>query len=117
EGVTPQGVWYPEAVGKCTVGRVTLLLAGKEASLPLRRATSTLGRKRKSEIVIPDAKVSSFHARLDRGPEGFVLIDLKSRNGSYVNGERIESAQLNTGDEVRLGTALIAYKVDYISSS
>jgi len=29
----------------------------------------------------------------------------------------MESAQLNTGDEVRLGTALIAYKVDYISSS
>ena len=67
--------------------------------------------------MISEPKVSSFHARLDRSPEGFVLVDLKSRNGSYVNGGRIESAQLNTGDEVRLGTALIAYKVDYISSS
>ena len=67
--------------------------------------------------MISDPKVSSFHARLDRSPQGFVLVDLKSRNGSFVNGQRIDSAQLDTGDEVRLGTARLAYKVDYISSS
>jgi pSer/pThr/pTyr-binding forkhead associated (FHA) protein len=67
--------------------------------------------------VISDPKVSSFHARIDRLPEGFVLVDLKSRNGSYVNSQRIESAQLNTGDEIRLGTAQLMYKLDYISSS
>ena len=117
EIVTPKAVQYLGHVGKVTVSRLTLVVAGKETSFPLTRDTYTLGRHRNNDIVISDPKVSSFHARLDRGPEGFVLVDLKSRNGSYVNGERIESAQLNTGDEVRLGTALIAYKVDYISSS
>jgi hypothetical protein len=117
EIVTPKAVQYLGHVGKVTVSRLTLLVAGKETAFPLTRDTYTLGRHRNNDIVISDPKVSSFHARLDRSPEGFVLVDLKSRNGSYVNGERIERAQLNTGDEVRLGTALIAYKVDYISSS
>ena len=117
EIVTPKAVQYLGHVGKVTVSRLTLVVAGKETSFPLTRDTYTLGRHRNNDIVISDPKVSSFHARLDRSPEGFLLVDLKSRNGSYVNGERIESAQLNTGDEVRLGPALIAYKVDYISSS
>jgi len=117
EIVTPKAVQYLGHVGKVTVSRLTLVVAGKETSFPLTRDTYTLGRHRNNDIVISDPKVSSFHARLDRSPEGFLLVDLKSRNGSYVNGERMESAQLNTGDEVRLGTALIAYKVDYISSS
>ncbi|PYQ05051.1 MAG: hypothetical protein DMF82_09305, partial [Acidobacteria bacterium] len=117
EIVTPKAVQYLGHVGKVTVSRLTLIVAGKETSFPLTRDTYTLGRHRNNDIVISDPKVSSFHARLDRSPEGFRLVDLKSRNGSYVNGERIESAELNTGDEVRLGTALIAYKVDYISSS
>jgi Domain of unknown function (DUF4388)/FHA domain len=117
EIVTPKAVQYLGHVGKVTVSRLTLLVAGKETAFPLTRDTYTLGRHRNNDIVISDPKVSSFHARLDRSPEGFLLVDLKSRNGSYVNGERIESALLNTGDEVRLGTALIAYKVDYISSS
>jgi hypothetical protein len=117
EIVTPKAVQYLGHVGKVTVSRLTLAVGGKETSFPLTRDTYTLGRHRNNDIVISDPKVSSFHARLDRLPEGFVLVDLKSRNGSYVNGRRIETAQLNTGDEVRLGTALIAYKVDYISST
>jgi hypothetical protein len=117
EIVTPKAVQYLGHVGKVTVSRLTLAVGGQETNFPLTRDTYTLGRHRNNDIVISDPKVSSFHARLDRSPEGFHLVDLKSRNGSYVNGERIESAQLNTGDEIRLGTARLAYKVDYISSS
>ena len=117
EIVTPKAVQYLGHVGKVTVSRLTLVVGGQETHFPLTRDTYTMGRHRNNDIVISDPKVSSFHARLDRSPEGFLLVDLKSRNGSYVNGERIESAQLNTGDEIRLGTARLAYKVDYISSS
>jgi uncharacterized protein DUF4388/FHA domain-containing protein len=117
EIVTPKAVQYLGHVGKVTVSRLTLVVGGQETHFPLTRDTYTLGRHRNNDIVISDPKVSSFHARLDRSPEGFLLVDLKSRNGSHVNGERIDSAQLNTGDEIRLGTARLAYKVDYISSS
>jgi pSer/pThr/pTyr-binding forkhead associated (FHA) protein len=110
-------VQYLGHVGKVTVSRLNLVVGGQETSFPLTRDTYTLGRHRNNDVVISDPKVSSFHARLDRSPDGFVVVDLKSRNGTYVNGQRIESAQLKTGDEIRLGTAQLAYKVDYISSS
>ena len=73
-------------------------------------------RLKKLSAILNDPKVSSFHARIDRSSDGFVLVDLKSRNGSFVNGKRITQSVLKTGDEVRLGTARLLYKVDYTSS-
>jgi pSer/pThr/pTyr-binding forkhead associated (FHA) protein len=99
-----------------TVSHLVLVEDGRETSFPLTRDTYTVGRHKNNDIVISDAKVSSFHARIDRTPDGFVVIDLQSRNGSYVNGRRIETALLKTGDELRMGAARLSYKVDYISS-
>ena len=45
-----------------------------------------------------------------------MLVDLKSRNGCWLNGKRAETAVLKTGDEVRLGMARLIYKVDYTST-
>jgi pSer/pThr/pTyr-binding forkhead associated (FHA) protein len=116
EIVTPEAVQYLSNARSVTVSRLVLVENGRETSFPLSRDTCTLGRHRNNDIVITDPKVSSFHARIDRTPEGFVLVDLKSRNGSYVNGHRIETALLQTGDEVRMGAAKMEYKVDYTSS-
>jgi hypothetical protein len=116
--VSPKAVQYLANAEKLTVSRLVLIKGGEETSFPLIRDAYTLGRHRNNDIVISDPKVSSFHARIDRTPDGFVLVDLKSRNGSFVNGRRIgtENALLKTGDEVRLGTARLAYKVDYTSA-
>jgi hypothetical protein len=116
EIVTPAAVQYLGNAQTVTVSRLVLVENGRETSFPLSRDTCTLGRHRNNDIVITDPKVSSFHARIDRTPDGFVLVDLKSRNGSFVNGQRIESALLQTGDEVRLGAAKLAYKVDFTSA-
>ncbi|MET0554965.1 MAG: DUF4388 domain-containing protein [Vicinamibacteria bacterium] len=115
--VTPKAVAYLSNTGKITIARLLLVADGRETSFPLGRDTYTLGRHRNNDIVISDPKVSSFHARIDRGSEGFTLIDLKSRNGTFLNGRRIETGALSTGDEVRLGTAKLLYKVDYTSAS
>jgi hypothetical protein len=117
EIVTPKAVAYLSNTGKITIARLVLVADGRETSFPLGRDTYTLGRHRNNDIVISDPKVSSFHARIDRGSEGFTLIDLKSRNGTFLNGRRIETGALSTGDEVRLGTAKLLYKVDYTSAS
>jgi hypothetical protein len=116
EIVQPQAVHYAAKANKLTVSRLVMAQGGQDNSFPLVRDTYTLGRHRNNDIVINDPKVSSFHARLDRSSEGFVLVDLKSRNGSFVNGKRITHGVLKTGDEVRLGTARLLYKVDYTSS-
>jgi Domain of unknown function (DUF4388)/FHA domain len=102
---------------KLTVSRLILVAAdGNETSFPLIRDSYTLGRHRNNDIVITDPKVSSFHGRIDRNPDGFHIVDLKSRNGCWVNGKRLEDALLKTGDEIRVGAARLVYKVEYTSA-
>jgi hypothetical protein len=108
---------YMADAEKVTISRLVLVKEdGTEASFPLIRDSYTLGRHRNNDIVISDPKASSFHARIDRAPDGFVLVDLKSRNGCWVNGKRVETVKLKTGDELRLGMAKLVYKVDYTSA-
>lgn len=116
EVVNPRAIQYLAAASKVVVSRLTLLAASGETSFPLNRDSHTLGRHRNNDIVITDPKVSSFHARIDRTGEGFTITDLKSRNGIFVNGRRVETARLKGGEEIRVGTARLVYKVDYTSS-
>jgi hypothetical protein len=111
EIVTPKAVQYQTA-RKLTTSRLVLVKDGEETSYPLTRDAYTVGRHRNNDIVVSDPKVSSFHARFDRTLEGFVLVDLRSRNGSFVNGKRVEAVVLQNGDEVKLGTAKLRYKMD-----
>lgn len=115
--VSREAFRYLGESARVTVSRLVLVKDGVEQSYPLTRDAYTLGRHRNNDIVINDPKVSGFHARIDRAPEGFVLVDLKSRNGSFVNGRRVENAALKTGDEIRLGTARLVYRVDYTASA
>lgn len=70
----------------------------------LTQEVITLGRDVTNELVVADAEVSRQHARVSRTPGGFVLEDLGSTNGTFVNGERLSSPRvLNPGDLVGLG--------------
>ena len=68
----------------------------------LKRVTC-IGRAPDSDIQIADASVSGSHARIICENNTWVLVDRKSTNGSFVNGERRERCVLHDGDEVRLG--------------
>jgi hypothetical protein len=117
EIVSKKARQYMADAGKLTVSRLILVAPdGNETSFPLIRDSYTLGRHRNNDIVITDPKVSSFHGRIDRAAEGFHIVDLKSRNGCWVNGKRMEDALLHTGDEIRVGAARLVYKVDYTSA-
>lgn len=61
------------------------------------------GRHPDSDIFLDDVTVSRKHAIFSRGPEGFVVRDVGSLNGTYVNRRRIDQAVLVTGDEVQIG--------------
>ncbi len=66
-----------------------------------------VGRAPSADLVIPDdtaQTVSWQHARVDATAEGIVLSDLKSTNGTFLNGRRIEGAErLRVGDRIQLG--------------
>lgn len=64
---------------------------------------TTAGRHPESDIFLDDVTVSRRHAEFQRRPEGFVVRDVGSLNGTYVNRERIEESLLTGGDEVQIG--------------
>lgn len=72
-------------------------------SYPLYDAEYSIGREASNKIQVPDGSVSGSHAKIIRTPQGYLLEDLKSRNGTYVNGERIQSRVLQNDDKIRLG--------------
>jgi Mg-chelatase subunit ChlD len=74
------------------------------AEYTLLKSEVSLGRGEDNDIVIPHPSVSRSHARLARQDGSFVLIDLNSTNGSYVNNHQVQgSAVVDNGSEVRLG--------------
>ena len=80
----------------------------------LTRPAVTIGRSLKAgnDIVIEsDTQMSRQHARIQRDATGhFTVQDLKTTNGSFVNGGRVERATLNHGDEIRLGLTRIVFE-------
>lgn len=74
------------------------------AEYALLKPEVSLGRGEDNDIVIPHPSVSRSHARLVRSDGSFVLTDLNSTNGSYVNNHQVQgSAVVGNGSEVRLG--------------
>ncbi len=69
----------------------------------LSAAETRLGRHPDSEIMLDDITVSRRHAAIEQTPEGYVVTDAGSLNGTYVNQERIERAVLHHGDELQVG--------------
>ena len=72
-------------------------------------ATVKAGRSNKAHIHIEDETVSSFHFQLENIPGGWVLKDLRSTNGTLVNGEKILKTALNEGDVIKAGNCTIVF--------
>jgi pSer/pThr/pTyr-binding forkhead associated (FHA) protein len=64
---------------------------------------TTVGRHTSSDIFLDDVTVSRRHAEFVRDGEAFLVRDVGSLNGTYVNRERIDSTPVVTGDEVQIG--------------
>jgi pSer/pThr/pTyr-binding forkhead associated (FHA) protein len=69
----------------------------------LDRDTTTIGRHPDSHIFLDDVTVSRRHAEVERSDGDLSVRDLGSLNGTYVNGDRVESRLLTSGDEVQVG--------------
>jgi hypothetical protein len=63
----------------------------------------TIGRTDAAQIIVGNPLVSAVHCQLfDRG-EGWQIVDLNSRNGTYLNGRRVNQAALRDGDRIAFG--------------
>ncbi len=73
----------------------------------LHGQTCRVGRARDSDLLLADAGVSRQHARFTWQNAGYMLEDLESANGTYVNGERIGQHLLTDGDVLQFGPAAV----------
>lgn len=63
----------------------------------------TIGRGENNTVVIENLAVSGYHAKIDPVEDGFVLTDMQSKNGSFVNNQLIASHWLKHGDIITIG--------------
>lgn len=75
-----------------------------------RRAERTGGVTRTLMLRLLGQSLSREHARLTRGREGWYLVDQGSKNGTFVNGERVTSTMLSDGDVIACGRTLLWFK-------
>ena len=67
----------------------------------------SIGRSREADIPLLDDKVSRVHCGIRLSEGKFYLKDLKSRNGTYVNGERVEdTVEIKAGDRIQIGSTV-----------
>ncbi|MCD8316531.1 MAG: DUF3662 and FHA domain-containing protein [Eggerthellaceae bacterium] len=72
----------------------------------------SIGRESASDIVIPDINVSRQHAEIRNEPNGtWVITDLGSTNGTYVNGRKIKSSPLRDADRLTMGTTSLEFQL------
>ncbi len=91
---------------------VATLTADDGTMHPLLEETSTIGRTSANSVAIRDASVSAKHARVVRTAEGFMIDDVGSRNGTYVNSEKLSGKRLLAdGDLVRLGKIILTFNL------
>jgi pSer/pThr/pTyr-binding forkhead associated (FHA) protein len=85
-----------------------LLFEGGGA-ITLDKTEITIGRRNDNEIVLDDPRVSRYHAKIRLINENFVLFDLNSSGGTFVNGRRMEQGILYPGDSISLGGCILSF--------
>ena len=91
------------------MARLILATAEGQQAIELRPINS-LGRHPNNSIQLLDKIVSKEHCILEQRDGGFILRDLGSLNGTYVNGERVRGEMpLRHGDEIALGSTRARY--------
>ncbi|CAB1057048.1 hypothetical protein D1BOALGB6SA_1787 [Olavius sp. associated proteobacterium Delta 1] len=91
---------------------ITLIFKNKPlGDYQLRNGVSiTIGRRQDNDVVIDDPVVSGHHAKIDSLGERFVLIDLQSKNGAFVNEQLVNTHWLEHGDVINIGDHSLVFE-------
>ncbi|MBN2502978.1 MAG: FHA domain-containing protein [Anaerolineales bacterium] len=71
--------------------------------IPLNKKTTTIGRKLENDFVINDLTVSRVHAKICREDGIYVIYDLNSSGGTFINNAKVQRQPLRSGDVILLG--------------
>jgi hypothetical protein len=88
------------------------LIIDGQRTVPLREAVINVGRRLDNQIIIDDPRVSRAHAQLRLRFGHYVVYNLSSTGGTYVNGQRVEECVLQPGDVISLAGVSLIYGAD-----
>lgn len=89
------------------------ILEGNDVGMKydLTGKTISLGRREDNQVVVNDPNVSRYHAKIFFDSKEWRIEDLKSTNGVFLNGKKVKKAPLNQGDEIRMGSTLMKFRI------
>ena len=79
---------------------------------PLVKAVISIGRRLENDLVIDDPRVSRRHAEIRANEGHYVLVDLSSTGGTFVNGTRVSECIIYPNDTISLGGVTLIYHQD-----
>ncbi len=85
---------------------------GKGFNYTITEEVITIGRSKDNHIVLFDHAASRRHAKVRKTPDGYLLMDLDSHNGTHVNGSRVTSRILRHNDLVEIGTSVLSFQYE-----
>jgi len=94
-----------------TVSTPLLILQG-EKTVRLNRSVINLGRKSSNHIAINDLRVSRNHAQIRKVKNDYVIFDVGSSGGTFINSNRVNQHTLRPGDVISLAGFTMIYTID-----
>jgi pSer/pThr/pTyr-binding forkhead associated (FHA) protein len=97
--------------------QVTLFLLKKDgstAAFSLPSSVTLVGRRQDCDMSIPLSVISRKHCEINIDQNKLTVRDLHSKNGTLVNGQRVEEYRLSPGDQLRLGSVTFVVQIDGI---
>ena len=88
---------------------------GKQREIPLRQRSYVIGRAQDAGFRVPDGSMSRHHAEIAFDGSGVTIKDLKSSNGTFVNGSKLvpsETKAVSAGDALLVGSTLLVIRLD-----
>jgi len=94
---------------------INLVVFKKSGSRKIYRLPSSvtvIGRRSNCDFYVPLMSVSKRHCQLNRHQGVLKIRDLDSRNGTYLNGKRVDEAVIKAGDYIKVGPLTFAFQID-----
>jgi len=78
--------------------------------IPLEKSAVSIGRLPGNDIIVDNLAVSGYHARLILDQDHYVIEDLSSLNGTFLNNQRVRRSSLKDGDEIVVGKHTLVFR-------
>ena len=114
--VTPPGAVKPDRLMTRRAYLEVTMGAYPGQRFYLGQCDHLIGRSPDVDIPLPDDSISRQHAKLVYRNDEFILVDLGSKNGSYLNGTSVHECPLRAGDEIMIGNHTLQFLFEAVLS-